>query len=93
MLTLFKCVRNITYISWQEVRCIGLYHNATQGDAADSISNLRCLHVSDERSEAHIEVGKVSQEWLNHLVASCETVSGNHIDQQEHKEAAITMTR
>lgn len=66
-------------MSRQEVRRVSLQHDATQGDVADGISNLCRLHIGDECSEAHVQVGKVSQERLDHLVAACETVSGKHI--------------
>lgn len=67
-----------TYMSWQEERRISLQHNAIQGDVAESISNFCSLHIGDQGCEAHIQVGKLSQERLDHLIAVCETVPGNH---------------
>lgn len=65
-------------MSWQEERRISLQHNAIQGDVAESISNFCSLHIGDQGCEAHIQVGKLSQERLDHLIAVSETVPGNH---------------
>lgn len=70
----------------QEVGSVSLQQNATQRDLADSIWNLCCLHVRDESSEAHVQVRKVLQEGLDHLVAAGEEVPGEQRDQRDQDQ-------
>lgn len=65
------------YLSWQEIWCVRLHHNAVQRDLPDSISGLGGLEVRDEGRETHIQVGELRQEGLNHRITVCETVPGN----------------
>lgn len=65
------------HLSWQEIRCVRLQHDAVQRDLADSVSGLSGLEVGYQGGEAHIQVWELSEEGLNHWIAVCETVSGN----------------
>lgn len=62
------------YLSGQEIWCICLQHNAVKRDLTDRVSSLHRSEVGDQGCEAHIQVGKLCQEWLDHWITVCETV-------------------
>lgn len=71
------------YLSWQEIRCVRLQHNAVERDLADSLSGLLSSEVGDQRGEAHAEVWELCQKWLNHWVTFSETVPVQRSNMQQ----------